>query len=44
MRKQVKVLIGGAPITREYADSTGVEGFNEDCAATVDEAMRLVTL
>ncbi len=42
LRDRVKVMIGGAPITREYADQIGVEGFAEDCAAAVDEATRLV--
>ena len=40
---KVKTIIGGAPITREYADSIGAEGFAEDCASAVDEATRLMT-
>ena len=44
LRKKVKIMIGGAPITREFADSIGAEGFAEDCASAVDEAMRLMTL
>ncbi len=44
IRKQVKVMVGGAPITHEFADSIGAEGFAEDCASAVDEAMRLMTL
>ena len=39
---KVKTIIGGAPITREYADSIGAEGFAEDCASAVDEAKRLM--
>ncbi len=42
LRDQVRVMIGGAPITREYADQIGAEGFAEDCAAAVQEAERLV--
>lgn len=42
LRPKVKCLIGGAPVTREYADSIGCEGFAEDCASAVDEAARLV--
>ena len=30
--------IGGAPVTRDFADSIGAEGFAEDCASAVDEA------
>ena len=44
IRKKVKVLVGGAPITREFADSIGAEGFAEDCASAVDEAARLMAL
>ncbi|MFC2016866.1 corrinoid protein [Chloroflexota bacterium] len=44
LKHKVQIMIGGAPITREFADSIGVEGFAEDCASAVDEAMRLMTL
>lgn len=44
LRDRVKVMIGGAPITREFADEIGAEGFAEDCASAVDEAARLMTL
>lgn len=42
LRDRVRVMIGGAPITREYADQIGAEGFAEDCASAVQEAARLV--
>ncbi len=42
VRDSVRVMIGGAPITREYADEIGAEGFAEDCASAVTEAERLV--
>ncbi len=44
LRSKVKIMIGGAPLTREFADSIGAEGFSEDCASAVDEAMRLMKL
>ena len=44
LREKVKVMIGGAPITREFADEIGAEGFAEDCASAVDEATRLMCL
>ena len=44
LRNNVRVMIGGAPISREFADSIGAEGFAEDCASAVDEATRLMTL
>ena len=39
---KVKVMIGGAPITREFATQIGAEGFAEDCVTAVDEATRLL--
>jgi len=39
---RVKVMIGGAPITREFATQIGAEGFAEDCVTAVDEATRLL--
>jgi 5-methyltetrahydrofolate--homocysteine methyltransferase len=44
LKDRVKVMIGGAPITREFADSIGAEGFAEDCASAVGEASRLTAL
>lgn len=41
LRNKVKVMIGGAPITREFADEIGAEGYADDCVAAVDEAVRL---
>jgi len=39
---KAKVMIGGAPITREFATQIGAEGFAEDCVTAVDEATRLL--
>jgi 5-methyltetrahydrofolate--homocysteine methyltransferase len=44
LKNKVKVMIGGAPVTRELADSIGAEGFAEDCTSAVDEATRLMAL
>ncbi len=44
LRDKVKVMIGGAPVNRAYADEIGAEGFAEDCASAVDEAARLMAL
>ena len=44
LRDRVKVMVGGAPITREFAGEIGAEGFAEDCASAVDEAIRLMEL
>ncbi len=37
-----KVLIGGAPITQEFADQIGADGFSPDAASAVDLAMKLM--
>jgi len=44
LKNKVKVMIGGAPVNRRFADSIGAEGFAEDCASAVDEAARLMAL
>ena len=44
LKPKVKTIIGGAPITREFADSIGSEGFAEDCDSAVDEAVRLMAI
>jgi 5-methyltetrahydrofolate--homocysteine methyltransferase len=44
MRNNLKVMVGGAPVTRAYADEIRAEGFAEDCVTAVDEADRLVRL
>jgi len=38
----VKVLIGGAPVTQEYADKIGAHGFAANAAETVELAKGLV--
>jgi len=37
-----KVMIGGAPITQEFASQIGADGFAPDAASAVDVARRLV--
>lgn len=44
LKNKVKVMIGGAPITRQFADEIGAEGYADDCASAVDEADRLMKL
>ncbi|MFX1603478.1 MAG: corrinoid protein [Promethearchaeota archaeon] len=38
----VKVMIGGAPVNREYAESIGADGYGEDAKEAVDVALRLM--
>lgn len=35
VREQVKVLIGGAPITQKYADEIGADGYSENAVGAV---------
>ena len=44
LKNKVKVMIGGAPVSRASADEIRAEGFAEDCASAVDEAARLMAL
>ena len=39
----VKVMIGGAPITQKYADEIGADGYAADAASAVDKATELVS-
>ncbi len=39
----VKVMIGGAPITQQYADEIGADGYAPDAASAVDLASQLVS-
>ena len=42
LRESVKVIIGGAPVTKEYADSIGADGYGADGfhAVSVVEALK----
>lgn len=42
VRDQVKVLIGGAPITQKYADEIGADGFSENAVGAVALARKAV--
>jgi 5-methyltetrahydrofolate--homocysteine methyltransferase len=42
LRDQVKIIIGGAPITQEYADKIGADGFAPDASQAVKLALQLV--
>ena len=42
VRGQVKVMIGGAPVTQHYADQIGADGFAPDASRAVTTARELV--
>ena len=42
MREAVKVMIGGAPTTRAWADEIGADGYAEDAIEAVSAAKKLL--
>ena len=44
IREKVKVMVGGAPVTREWAERIGADGFAEDASAAVVEADRILNI
>lgn len=42
LRDQVKVMVGGAPVTQTYADQIGADGFAEDASRAVTKAKSLL--
>ena len=44
VRDQVKVIIGGAPITQNYADEIGADGYAADASQAVTLTKRLLAL
>jgi 5-methyltetrahydrofolate--homocysteine methyltransferase len=42
LRDKVKVMIGGAPVTQEYADKIGADGFASDASSATRTARQLL--
>ena len=42
VRDKVKVMIGGAPVTQDYADQIGADGYSADAASATELAKRLI--
>ncbi|OLN24976.1 5-methyltetrahydrofolate--homocysteine methyltransferase [Desulfosporosinus metallidurans] len=42
IKDQVKVIVGGAPISQDFADEVGADGFAPDAASAVDLCNRLL--
>ena len=42
LRDKVKIMVGGAPVTQQYADSIGADGYGESAGAAVALARKLV--
>ena len=41
---KIKTVIGGAPVTQEYADDIGADGYAQDASSAVDKAKELLGL
>ncbi|MBN2148766.1 MAG: corrinoid protein [Anaerolineales bacterium] len=42
LRPRVKIMVGGAPVTRDWASQIGADGFSEDAISSVAVAKSLV--
>jgi 5-methyltetrahydrofolate--homocysteine methyltransferase len=42
LRDEVKIMVGGAPVTQEFADDMGADGYGKDAVAAVTLAKQLV--
>jgi 5-methyltetrahydrofolate--homocysteine methyltransferase len=42
LRDDVKIMVGGAPVTQEFADDMGADGYGKDALACVELAKRLM--
>jgi corrinoid protein of di/trimethylamine methyltransferase len=42
LRKKVKIMVGGAPVTRDWVNSIGADGFSEDAIGAVKIAKQLM--
>ncbi|MCM8767809.1 MAG: corrinoid protein, partial [Candidatus Omnitrophica bacterium] len=44
VRDNLKIIIGGAPVTQEFADEIGADGYAPDAASAVDKVKELLGL
>jgi corrinoid protein of di/trimethylamine methyltransferase len=42
LRDQVKIMVGGAPVTESFAKEIGADGYAEDAISAIDMAYRLM--
>lgn len=42
LRNSVKIIIGGAPVSQEYADEIGADGYSQDAQGAVELAGKLM--
>jgi len=44
IRESVKVMVGGAPVTREWMQNIGADGYSQDAIGAVEVARHVVGL
>ncbi|MGQ9586294.1 MAG: corrinoid protein [Anaerolineae bacterium] len=44
VREQVKVMVGGAPVTQRFADEIGADGYAPNASAAVEKARELLNV
>jgi 5-methyltetrahydrofolate--homocysteine methyltransferase len=44
VRGRVKIMVGGAPVTQQYADSIGADGYSDSAGSAVALARKLVAV
>jgi len=42
VRRKVKIMVGGAPVTRDWVNAIGADGFSEDAIGAVAMAKQLM--
>ena len=42
IRDRVKIMVGGAPVTQEFADSIGADAYTEDAPSAAEKALELL--
>lgn len=42
LRGRIKIMVGGAPVTQEFADAIGADGYAKDAATAVDKAKEML--
>lgn len=44
LRNKIKVMVGGAPVTQEFADEIGADVYASNAASAVDKARELLKI
>ena len=44
LRDEVRIMVGGAPVTQEFADEMGADGYGDNAVECVDKANELIVL